>query len=222
MESLSMATTGKPDDSAAHDATNRRLSHAARHVATIFSASSLEADEFMELRTFRGKQPGPRTFHREHGDLISEALRLSAEGWDLFIGVAPRRCPDNATITSCPHRSRGGKDHIARIGWAFVEVDVGKGHDSVDAILERFDGLPLPPELVVTSGNGAHGYWQLSEPTADFGRVERLTRALSRQLGRDPAFDVSRVLRLAGTVNYKYVPPRPTAVVCWTPHAVPH
>lgn len=196
------------------------LVHASRHIATVFPANSLDANEFMEVRTFRGKRAGPRTFHRTHAGLIPGALRASAKGLDVFVGVAPRRCPEHVTITSCPHRARGGKDHIARIGWAFVEVDVGKGYESVDEILERFDALPLPPELVVTSGNGAHGYWQLSEPTSDFARVERLTRALSRQLGHDPAFDVSRVLRLAGTLNYKYVPPRITTVVRWAPHAI--
>lgn len=190
------------------------------HISTIFPLGSLESDEFMELRTFRARRPGPRTFHRSHAELISAGLRASANGLDVFVGVAPRRCTENATITSCPHRSRGGKDHIARISWAFVDVDVGKGYDGIDDIFARFDGLALPPDLVVMSGNGAHGYWQLSEPTSDFARVERLTRALSRQLGRDPAFDVSRVLRLAGTMNYKYLPPRTTTVVRWTPHAV--
>ncbi len=198
------------------------IENAARHVESVFPVGSLAAGEFMEVRTFRAKRPGRRSFHRDHRQLISTALRASTNGHDVYVGVAPRRCPETTSITACPHPARGGKDHVSRIAWAFVEVDVGKGYESLKAILARFDDLDLPPDLVVTSGNGAHGYWQLTEPTSDFARVERLTRTLSRQLGRDPAFDVSRVLRLAGTVNYKYTPPRIASVVRWRPGAVQH
>lgn len=196
-------------------ATASPLVQASRHIAALFPAGSLADGEFIELRTFKGKTPGPRAFHRYSANAVCDALRLSARGFDIYVGVAPRRCPESDNITTCPHKARGGKDHIGRINWAFVEADVEKPYASIEEILARFDSLSIPPDLVVTSGGGAHGYWQLDEPTADFARVEKLTRALRKQLGHDPAIDVSRVLRVAGTVNYKYPALPVAAVVRW-------
>ena len=72
---------------------------------------------------------------------------------------------------------------------------------------------------VVHSGRGLHGYWLLREsiPLRAEDQRRRFAarlRALSTKLGGDPAVaDVARVLRLPGSLNYKYDPPRPVRLL---------
>jgi len=199
------------------------LIEATFHVGTLFSPDGMLAGEYIELRAFHGNTV-ERTFYRHSALAVQAALRLSDCGFDVFIGIAPRSCAESEDITRCPHKGRdgaphGGKVHVRRIGWAFCEIDAGKGEYSrVADILARLDGLALPPDMVIASGAGCHAYWRLEPPTADVARFERLTRALRRQLGHDPAVDISRVLRVAGSRNHKY-PERPIAAVVRRPHA---
>lgn len=192
------------------------LTAAAFHIGTLFPPDALGAGEHIELRAFRGKAPGPREFHRSTATAVQSVLRMSARGFDVFTGAAPRRCPDREDIAACPHTAKGGKSHIARIGWAFVEIDAGKGeYENVAEVLERLDALAVPPDMVIASGSGAHAYFRIDPPISDVARFERLTRALRRQLGHDPAVDISRVLRVAGTVNHKYAERPVVSVVRW-------
>lgn len=63
--------------------------------------------------------------------------------------------------------------------------------------------LPLRPAILVSSGNGEHGYWPLvaGEDLAAFTPAQE---AISRRLHTDPSVkDRPRVLRLPGTYNLK-------------------
>lgn len=82
--------------------------------------------------------------------------------------------------------------------------------------------LPQPTHCVA-SGGGLHVYWNLD------GRIDRGTwqayarplKALTQALGflADPSrtADIASVLRLPGTLNYKYDPPRPVVLIHATP-----
>src|SRR3990172_4167052 len=58
--------------------------------------------------------------------------------------------------------------------------------------------------VIVASGMGAHAYWVLGEPTSDLARVEAINRGVRAKLAGDNAIDAARILRLAGTYNYKH------------------
>src|SRR5690606_4155355 len=68
------------------------------------------------------------------------------------------------------------------------------------------EGVP-PPTAVVFSGGGHQALWRLREPVpieGDLARaedVERYNIALGALLDADHAHDISRVLRLPGTLN---------------------
>ena len=65
--------------------------------------------------------------------------------------------------------------------------------------------------MIVKSGGGAHLYFILDEPVGhnQIGRVEDANRRIAAVLGGDlNACDASRILRIPGTVNIKYDPPR--------------
>lgn len=67
-------------------------------------------------------------------------------------------------------------------------------------------GLPAPT-LIVFSGGGYQAYWKLTEPLmvdGDMATAEDLKRynlQIERVLGADNCHDISRIMRLPGTVN---------------------
>ena len=70
------------------------------------------------------------------------------------------------------------------------------------------DDVPWPT-AIVESGRGWHCYWRLSEPV-DPAEAAQLSRLLAELLGGDlAAADAARLLRVPGTLNHKYQPPRP-------------
>jgi hypothetical protein len=116
---------------------------------------------------------------------------MADTGWDCYIGVNPR---NEVQIAS-------GKDNILQTCWVYVDLD----HKLDGATLDMLDDC----ELVVSSGNGWHGYRSI--PTTDIKtkvatqRYEDKMRAwaLSIHPQADPVFDCTRVLRIAGTLNWK-------------------
>lgn len=183
----------------------------AKHVTMLFPDGSLDPGEVMEVRCFRNKRTGPRGFFRDHGTLIRDAMKWAAN-WDVYIGVGTRHCPDGMPMP-CHHESPGAKDHVGRVPAAWVEIDLEKPYPTIEQIIAALDAAHLEPDLLVGSGGGVHAYFLLDTPTTDFGRLERLNRALVKRVGRDMAVDASRVLRLAGTWNFKHNPPRPAQIL---------
>ena len=79
--------------------------------------------------------------------------------------------------------------------------------------------LDPKPSAMVNSGGGYHLYWLLKDPWVLSDEDQRamargLQRAWIEQVGGDSsAKDLARVLRLPGTTNFKYNPPRPVELV---------
>ena len=73
--------------------------------------------------------------------------------------------------------------------------------------------------MIVSSGKGFHVYWLLAEPfilSDDAARRDwaEIQRWWVRHVGADPsACDLARVLRVPGTRNGKYDPPRPVSFI---------
>ena len=77
--------------------------------------------------------------------------------------------------------------------------------------------FPLKPSAVVRSGGGLHAYWLLDAPLdlANGGapRAKTLLRQLAAATGGDlHSAEPARILRLPGSVNHKYTPPRPVVL----------
>jgi hypothetical protein len=88
--------------------------------------------------------------------------------------------------------------------------------------LDRFvDDLGLPLPLVVVSGMGYHVYWPMTQGIAP-GRWKTLAgrlkaAALAERLIADHSrtCDMASVLRVPGTLNFKYSPPLPVEIESW-------
>jgi hypothetical protein len=116
----------------------------------------------------------------------------------------------------------GGKGHIQFIPAVVFDVDF-RG----DFTCEEWTRIaPLPGEvktsIMVNSGSGRQGYYLLKEPLTaeDIPKVEEIQKRLVPLLKADPgATDASHLLRLPGTLNLKYDPPREAKVVRLNPEA---
>ena len=66
------------------------------------------------------------------------------------------------------------------------------------------------------SGGGTHGYFILEEPVpvSEAEKISRVLHGLAEHFGGDHnATDLARILRAPGSLNHKYTPARPAAVV---------
>lgn len=118
-----------------------------------------------------------------------------------YFGVALRREPTNGRYENCKaltvlYADADFKEH----GEAVVRAEVAK--------------LLYQPSIIVNSGNGLHLYWRLAVPLREMGRASQLLDLWVRTIPVADwgVNDVPRVLRLPGTLNHKYDPPRPCVV----------
>jgi len=109
-----------------------------------------------------------------------------------------------------PYATTRRKTDLVAAHWLHVDLDPRKGQGveteraRMRALLASPPAGVPEPSLVVDSGRGYQALWRLEEPCTDLVGVEARNRWLIEQLGGDVAvFDVSRILRLPGTVNFK-------------------
>lgn len=112
---------------------------------------------------------------------------------------------------------RAQKRYICALNCLYAEFDV-KAYGSKDAIRAHLDSSTFPTaSALVDSGGGLHAYWLLRdtfrlETDDQRAAAEVIQRLWVQTIGADPAVhDLTRVLRIPGTLNLKYDPPRPVA-----------
>lgn len=137
---------------------------------------------------------------------------------NLYFGVHPvsQIPPTNAHGEIRPPRFvRSQLWSIAAINCLFAEYDC-KDWGTHEAIFDHITHLETPqPSVIVDSGGGIHAYWLLCDPylldTEDRREAARIISRLwvDRVKGDKGASDLCRVLRVPGSQNYKYDPPRP-------------
>jgi hypothetical protein len=160
---------------------------------------------------------------REEVDAI--AAEFMAQERNVFFGVAK-------------YKEEGSrkKDNVKALKAFWLDIDCGEAKAQVDEKTGRPDGyldqatgvaelkrfcklVGVPKPVLVNSGRGLHVYWPLTEeitreqwePVAD--RLRELCN--THELYVDPAvFEVARVLRIPGTLNFKDNPP--TEVTVWS------
>lgn len=137
-----------------------------------------------------------------------------------YFGVHPTSAipPCNAHGEVKPPRAvRAQKRYICAVNCLYAEFDV-KVYGSKEAIGAHLEASTLPtPSVLIDSGGGLHGYWLLRDTFAletddQRAAAEVIQRLWVQTIGADPAVhDLTRVLRIPGTLNFKYDPPRPVA-----------
>lgn len=98
--------------------------------------------------------------------------------------------------------------NVTRINAVFIDID------GVGVTLKELEALQMPPNLVVNTSSGQHyhAYWFVSDCTVD--QFKSVQKALATRFGTDTnVCDAARVMRLPGSINWKYEPPYLTNVV---------
>lgn len=128
---------------------------------------------------------------------------------NIFFGVASRR-------------TSGGRDTDAcsELRALFADLDFKDFKQFTDPEAEarsRLKAFPLPPSVVIVSGGGLQCYWLLAEPLSLQGdgaaNAKDWLRRLATLLGADlNAAEPARILRVPGSRNFKYDPPRDVVI----------
>lgn len=162
----------------------------------VFLSELFPVGPFLELRALPSRAQG--FFRPEDGHAIRGFLEQHHRE-NLFFGVAARREANDGSLQNCADL------------WAlFSDIDF-KTIPEGDA-RRRLAALPLPPSIVVHSGGGLHVYWFLRKAVdarRDAKRIKDILRRLAFTAGGDlSAAEPARILRVPGTLNRKYHPPR--------------
>jgi putative DNA primase/helicase len=119
---------------------------------------------------------------------------------NVFFGVASRN-------------GGGTKEDILQIPTLWIDIDFKDTPErEAETILNE---CPCPPNIIVESGGGLHCYWPLKEPLEkeDIASIESYNRRLAHYFKADTAAaEAARVMRVPGTYNHKYNPPRKVRV----------
>lgn len=148
------------------------------------------AGAFAEVRAIQSGKV-EQHWERSATAIVDLAARL-APTHEVYFGVNLRR------------GKNGKKEGVASVGAVHVDIDMPLA-DAINALKK----IPLDPSAIIGSGAGAHAYWFLVEPfeidsVDDRIRVESINRGLAHALGGDlAAWDISRVLRVPGTISHK-------------------
>jgi predicted Fe-S protein YdhL (DUF1289 family) len=138
-------------------------------------------------------------------------------GTNVYFGVSPCSAipPTNATGKPAkPEYVRSQTAYIAALNCLYAEFDAKHFGGSLDATLAHVLDLTVPPSVIIASGGGYHCYWLLDEPfVLDTDEKREQAVAMQRDWttfvrGDKAAKDIVRVLRVPGTLNYKYEPAR--------------
>ena len=134
---------------------------------------------------------------------------------NVYFGVNP-------TSTRKGPGQRAKVSDVVAVNCLFAEFDAKDFGDSKERSLEHIKNLyPTAPDpsIIIDSGGGYHCYWLLNQPYTITNsnhreEIKRTQYAWVELVGGDQgAKDLARVLRVPGTTNHKYKPPRPVNII---------
>lgn len=158
----------------------------------------LEGTEYIELRIKRHDSTNATPFLCDSIEQALQHIGKAGEAYHVWFGVAPRS------------ESPGV---VRRLPAVWVDIDAKDFGDDIDKALKvATEGVAFKPSALVSSGFGFHAYWFLEESTNP-AAARKVLEALHRVTKAGPTQDVTRFLRVPGTVNPKYDPPRKVELV---------
>lgn len=166
------------------------------HLEVIFAPARAEYPQgIVELR--HGDRFASSYFNLQP-DGLDEAATFAAnrnrEGQNVYVGINPRK-------PSMDRRQAAKDTDVQFAVWQFADLDAA---DAVEQAGKRLKALP--PSMTVTTGTEPHRrphfYWLLDEPCGNMQAWTERQRGIAQQLGGDAVINPSRIMRLAGTVNF--------------------
>lgn len=119
----------------------------------------------------------------------------SRQGYNLYYEVNPG--------TADSRRSKAGD--ITHLRAVVGDADAKDGR-SLEHCLASVERLPLPPSFIVSTGGGVHTVYLIAEPVRVSASVtktyEDIGRSLQGMIDGDAVFDLPRMMRLPGFINW--------------------
>jgi hypothetical protein len=152
--------------------------------------------------------------------------RPDAQALIEITGLAPKRAPIKRYFTDAALATVFGIETNAMQYSVFVAInprsamsgferdvpfvtalglDLQPERTGIEEVDKRLTFGGISPTVTANSGHGAHFYIGLSEP-AEAHKAKIVWERLCKYTGSDAVFNVNRIFRLAGTVNWKSTP----------------
>ncbi len=96
------------------------------------------------------------------------------------------------------------KPDIIEIRFAHGDLDPPKDGSVFDKaeVVKRLQALRNEPSFIIDSGNGLGPIWRLEEPSKNIQAIEAINIGVRDMFGGDHCWNIDRLLRLPGTVNW--------------------
>lgn len=177
----------------------RIFEHADAGWLTLFSADPTTGDRLTDWYT-----------HDQYAEMADRALEIGDTS-DVWYGMATRERYLSGR--------RGGDADCSGVGCMWADIDVaGPNHANIagrlpddDTARRMLREFPIPASIIVATGGGYHAYWLLDEALDQADSLAMLDRwaatwaahAERYDASVDNVFDLSRILRVPGTINQK-------------------
>lgn len=106
-------------------------------------------------------------------------------------------------LKAVPDFGRGKKEDTLGCNVLWVDLDCKK-YDRLEEVCNKLRELDLLPSWINKSGQGYHLYWKLESFVTDNIEIEQRNKWLCKLLDADNCWSIIHILRIPGTVNFKY------------------
>lgn len=153
-------------------------------------------------------------------EAVQRAAKYSEQGVDCYFATAEYANEQSRKAENAMSASAFWLD----IDCGETKAETGKGYANVNAAHSALTdfcfsaALPMPSHQI-NSGGGLHVYWVFDTPllraewVAYAGMLKALTHTFGLLADDSRTADIASVLRMPGTLNFKYDPPRPVVLL---------
>lgn len=166
-----------------------QLAHATTLISTLHPAASERA--LIEVTAMMPKSRPIKRYFTNAGIAAECALELNAVGYSAFVNANPRD-KFSSFEADVPFVSA-------------LALDLQPERVPIDSVIAQLAHAHIPPSITAVSGFGYH-FYLLVEP-CDPVRAKLVWERLCKWTVSDPIFSINRIMRCAGTANYKRNPP---------------
>ncbi len=115
-------------------------------------------------------------------------------------------------------RAGGGSSaNIKEIAFLWADLDFKNYADGENEARHRLGLFPIRPSIVILSGGGLQAFWCLASAVEPSDKIVCILKGIASELGSDKnVCDTARIMRMPGTINTKYDPPRDVVIETMT------